>query len=118
MLIAAEDKVLPKPKFKSLAELNRYKNLCLWLPVPIIRRKLPWGYQVDPNNPKVALPNEKALACFIKAYEYLKAHSYQTVAEWMVSCGFPLSDDGVILLMRQRPYYPEIKLPYEERLKL
>lgn len=116
--IHPSNKVIPNARYKSLKLLHRYKNLCLWLPVPVASRSVPWGYKVDPNNSKVALPDEKAIPCFLKAREHLTVHSYEVVAEWLCTCGFPISDDGLIRLFKERPVWPEILLPYEERLKL
>ncbi len=112
------DKQVSACKYKTLAQLDRYRKLCLWLPVPIIRKWEPWGYYIDPNNPKWAMPDEKALACFIKAKEYLKGHSYQVVAEWLESCGYPIGAWGLQKLFQDRPCWPELKLPIEERMKL
>lgn len=113
-----EDKFLPRPRFKSLKALDRYRKLCLWLPVTIASKSIPWGYKNDPNDPKSVLPDPKALACFLKARDYLKTHSYHVVTEWLATCGYPIGDDGFKKLFYDRPLWPEIELPYEERLKL
>lgn len=116
--IDAYNKKIELCQFRTLAEFTRRRNLYLWLPVTVVSPRLPWGYKRDPNNSKVALPQEEAIACFLKAYEYLKEHSYETVSEWLGTCGFPLSDDGLIKLFKERPVWDELKLPLEERMKL
>lgn len=113
-----DKKKLPNAKFRTLESLERYKRLCLFLPIKKIRKGIPWGYKVDPNDSSMYLPEEKAIEVYIKAKEYLKTESYETMAAWMTSQGFPTSDDGVKRLVFERPIWNELLLPYEERLKL
>lgn len=105
-------------KFKSLKQLNRYRNLCLWLPIPIVAKNVPWGYEICLTDPKVASPNAQALTLFIKAGQYLKSHSYEVVSQWLKSKGFPISDVALMNMVKERPFWPELKLPIEERKKL
>lgn len=112
------EKEIPTPDFKSLRALDRYRSLCLWLPVTVGGSSLPWGYTQDPNNPKMCLPDEKALKCFIQGAEYLKQHSYFTVSQWFTSCGFKVGPDGLKKIITDRPVWPELSLPLEERMKL
>lgn len=106
-------------KFKSLAQLDRCRKLCLALPVPIMNSKrIPFGYILNPNNKDEAIPNEKAFRCLLKAKQYLKDASYFDVANWLTSCGYPISDEGLHKLIQNRPPFDEVALPYEERMKL
>jgi hypothetical protein len=116
--ISAKDKKIPEHKFKSLKDLNRYKNLALFLPIEVLSRDAPWGYVKLSGAGTEAIADEKAILVFKKAIKYLQTHSYQEVSQWMGACGFPISDDGLRNLVTSRPYWPELDLPYAERLKL
>ena len=54
-----------------------------WVPIPRISRTIPFGYDVDPDDPDVLLPNEYQLDMLEKANEYLKQYSYREVANWL-----------------------------------
>ena len=38
-----------------------------WIPIPRISRTIPYGYDVDPDDPDVLLPNEHQLDMLMKA---------------------------------------------------
>lgn len=116
--VAADKKRIKICRWRSLREFNRFRNLYLWLPVTIASPLLPWGYKLDPTNNKMAIPDENARLLFLKAYEYLQKHSYKEISEWCTAKGFPITDDGLAKIYKERPVWPEIALPYEERLKL
>ena len=54
-----------------------------WVPIPRISRTIPFGYDVDPDDPDVLLPNEYQLDMLQKAQQYLKQYSYREVANWL-----------------------------------
>ena len=54
-----------------------------WIPSPRISRTIPFGYDVDPDDPDVLLPNEHQLDMLEKAQKYLKQYSYREVANWL-----------------------------------
>ena len=54
-----------------------------WVPIPRISRTIPFGYDVDPDDPDVLLPNEYQLDMLEKAQQYLKQYSYREVANWL-----------------------------------
>lgn len=117
--IMPSEKKLPKQHLKILiSEQDRKKRLQLGLPLRKIRKQIPWGYVTDPNDPTILLPIEKAFLCLIRAADFLKEHSYADVSNWLKSCGFPISHNGLFKLMHQRPPFDEVLLPLEERMKL
>jgi hypothetical protein len=54
-----------------------------WLPIPRISRTIPFGYEVDPDDPDVLLPIEHELNMLEQAKKYLKQYSYREVANWL-----------------------------------
>ena len=54
-----------------------------WVPIPRISRTIPFGYDVDPDDPDVLLPNEHQLDMLMQAQQYLKQYSYREVANWL-----------------------------------
>ncbi len=54
-----------------------------WVPIPRISRTIPFGYELDPDDPDVLLPIDKQLDMLDKAKEYLKQYSYREVANWL-----------------------------------
>ena len=54
-----------------------------WVPIPRISRTIPFGYDLDPDDPDVLLPNEYQLDMLEKASQYLKQYSYREVANWL-----------------------------------
>ena len=54
-----------------------------WIPIPRISRTIPFGYDVDPDDPDVLLPNEHQLDMLEKAQKYLKQYSYREVVNWL-----------------------------------
>lgn len=54
-----------------------------WVPIPRISRTIPFGYDLDPDDPDVLLPNEYQLDMLEKAQQYLKQYSYREVANWL-----------------------------------
>jgi hypothetical protein len=54
-----------------------------WIPIPRISRTIPFGYEVDPDDPDVLLPVEHQLDMLEQAKKYLKQYSYREVANWL-----------------------------------
>jgi len=54
-----------------------------WIPIPRISRTIPFGYEIDPDDPDVLLPVEHELDMLEKAKQYLKQYSYREVANWL-----------------------------------
>ena len=54
-----------------------------WIPIPRISRTIPFGYEVDPDDPDVLLPIEHQLDMLEQAKKYLKQYSYREVANWI-----------------------------------
>jgi len=54
-----------------------------WVPIPRISRTIPFGYDLDPDDPDVLLPNEHQLDMLMQAQQYLKQYSYREVAHWL-----------------------------------
>ena len=54
-----------------------------WIAIPRISRTIPFGYDIDPDDPDVLLPNEHQLDMLEKASAYLKQYSYREVANWL-----------------------------------
>ena len=54
-----------------------------WITIPRISRTIPFGYEVDPDDPDVLLPIEHQLDMLEQAKKYLKQYSYREVANWL-----------------------------------
>ena len=54
-----------------------------WISIPRISRTIPFGYEVDPDDPDVLLPIEHQLDMLEQAKKYLKQYSYREVANWL-----------------------------------
>ena len=54
-----------------------------WIPIPRISRTIPFGYEVDPDDPDVLLPIEHQLDMLEQAKKYLKQYSSREVANWL-----------------------------------
>ena len=67
-----------------------------WLPIPRISRTIPFGYEVDPDDPDVLLPIEHQLDMLEQAKKYLKQYSYREVANWLTrNTGRDISHGGL-----------------------
>jgi len=104
-------------KFKNLNAMKRNMKLSLGLPVPIINGQLPWGYRRDETDPQIAVIIEPCRKIIHRAKDFLLTDSYVDVSNWLKSCGYPLSQEGLRRLMMDRPPFDEIMLPLEERLQ-
>ena len=65
--------ILPQP------EMDRE----VYVPIPRLSRIVPFGYEVDENDPDVLQPIPKELKALEKAKEHLRQYSYREVANWL-----------------------------------
>lgn len=56
-----------------------------WAPIPRISRFIPFGYEVDPEDPDVLQPNILQLETLKQAKIHLKQFSYREVANWITA---------------------------------
>lgn len=54
-----------------------------WYPIVRIAKKIPFGYELDPENDRVLLPIESELEALELAKRHLKQYSYRAVAAWL-----------------------------------
>ena|SRR6056300_690250 len=73
-------KTLPKWKLPQPTDIKEDNE---WVPIPRISRTIPFGYELDPNDPDILLPIANELDMLEKAKEYLKQYSYREVANWL-----------------------------------
>jgi hypothetical protein len=67
-----------------------------WKPIPHISRTVPFGYEVDENDPDLLQPIPFELEALVKAKHYLKQYSYREVAQWLTkTTGRPISHMGL-----------------------
>lgn len=101
----------PADKYK--AEWERIPRLNLL--------NVPFGYEVDPEDPEWLLPIAKELELFELAKEYLKRYSYADVAAWLTTqSGRNVSVMGLhkrVKIERKRKKLAAIKRHYAERLR-
>ena len=68
---------LPKPDI-----INGKKT---WYPVVRVGRKIPFGYEQDPNDEDILLPIPEQLELYEDAKKHLKKYSYRDVANWLTT---------------------------------
>ena len=56
-----------------------------WVAIPRISRVIPFGYEVDPNNPNTLLPVPIELEALEAAKKHIKRFSYRDVANWITA---------------------------------
>ena len=54
-----------------------------WVPIPRISRTIPFGYELDKDDPDILQPVENELDMLEDAKRYLKQYSYREVANWL-----------------------------------
>ena len=54
-----------------------------WIAIPRISRTIPFGYELDKDDPDILQPVENELDMLEKAKMYLKQYSYREVANWL-----------------------------------
>ena len=54
-----------------------------WIAIPRISRTIPFGYELDKDDPYILQPVENELDMLEEAKRYLKQYSYREVANWL-----------------------------------
>ena len=54
-----------------------------WIPVPRIARTIPFGYEVDEDDPDILIPVPKELDLLETARKHVRQYSYREVANWL-----------------------------------
>jgi len=54
-----------------------------WIAIPRISRTIPFGYELDKDDPDILQPVENELDMLEDAKRYLKQYSYREVANWL-----------------------------------
>jgi len=54
-----------------------------WIAIPRISRTIPFGYEIDKDDPDILQPVENELDMHEEAKKYLKQYSYREVANWL-----------------------------------
>ena len=54
-----------------------------WIAIPRISRTIPFGYELDKDDPDILQPIENELNMLEEAKRYLKQYSYREVANWL-----------------------------------
>jgi hypothetical protein len=94
----------------------------VWHPiVRVAARRVPFGYEVDPDNEKLlrAIPHE--LEALLLAKKHLKQYSYREVANWLITqTGRSITHSGLrrrIEIERRRKKASAIKRQLAKRLQ-
>lgn len=67
-----------------------------WKPIPRISRVIPFGYELDPEDPNTLLPIPLELQALVEAKKHVKRYSYRDVANWLsVLTGRSISHTGL-----------------------
>lgn len=56
-----------------------------WKPIPRLSRVIPFGYEVDPNDPNTLLPIPLQLKALEEAKKHVKRFSYRDVSNWLMA---------------------------------
>ena len=54
-----------------------------WIAIPRISRTIPFGYELDKDDPDILQPVKHELDMLEEAKKYLKQYSYREVANWL-----------------------------------
>ena len=54
-----------------------------WKPIPRLSRVIPFGYEVDVEDPNTLLPIPLQLEALVQAKKHVKRFSYRDVANWI-----------------------------------
>lgn len=113
---------LPKVLLKDLKRAKRRMAMCLALPIRSgFGNYIPWGY-VDGNQvgkPDILIPSMPMYDKLYEGTQMLKEHSFRSVADWVSdSTGVHLGKSTLFEIVRDRPPWPEYKLPMDEKLEL
>lgn len=92
-----------------------------WHPVAKLSRVIPFGYELDPDNPKRLLPIPDELEALELAKRHLKQYSYRDVANWLTKqTGRYISNVGLLKRVeidRRRKKVANIKRKLAKRLE-
>lgn len=91
----------------------------LGLPTPQYCKTPPWGYRKENN---IFIPIERDLIILLQACEMADTGHYtvDSIVEWVHSANPETSFErrNFFNIKRDRPAFPELRLPVEERIKL
>jgi hypothetical protein len=54
-----------------------------WHTIVRVTKKIPWGYELHPDNDRLLVPIEHELEALELAKRHLKQYSYRAVANWL-----------------------------------
>ena len=84
-----------------------------WRPVPRFSRQIPFGYEVDPDDPDILNPIVEQLEALEQAKEYLKTCSFREVARWLsATTGRKISFQGLHKIVRSEKKRKDIARLY------
>lgn len=91
----------------------------LGLPTPAYARRLPWGYTKEGN---LYMPIEQDLQILLKAVEMAESRQYHVddIVAWIQAAPISRTFEKRTFfnIKRDRPPFPELRLPVEERIQL
>lgn len=103
---------LPKPTIKRKFE---------WKPIVRLGRTVPWGYDQDPEDENVLLPNVHQLELLEEGKKALKTNSLRVVANWLTTqTGRKISHEGLkrrLSIERKRTNNAKSYRRFEEQAK-
>lgn len=68
----------------------------MWAPMRKRHGKVPWGYDIHPDDPMLLVPDRNALKLLDEAKTWLRIASIREVAEWLSKkSGRPISHTGL-----------------------
>jgi len=68
----------------------------VWVSIPRVARTIPFGYEIDPDDNGIHLPNDHELDMLEQAKKYIKQYSYREVANWLSrNTGRSISHEGL-----------------------
>lgn len=77
----------------------------IFYPIVRVSRIVPFGYEVDPNDPDVLLPVTKELLLFEEAKKHLKQYSLRDVSAWLSNAsGRSISHVGLSNRIKSEQY--------------
>lgn len=91
----------------------------LGLPTPAYAKREPWGYKKEGN---VYLPIEQDLQVLLRAVEMAESRQYHQddIVKWVQSAPISRTFEKrqFANIKKDRPPFPELRLPVEERIEL
>lgn len=107
-------------EIKTARQLIRYRNIMLGLPIPTITyAKIPFGYEVDPDNTAMLRPVQKQLEALWAARLKFPKSTYPLLAEWVSEeTGRYISFRGLQRIFNTRPPLEAYLLPLHDRINI